>query len=233
MDKKRFIVVTSFILLFLIAIIISFVYYNDKLSVSFETGTTEEILSKYVSKNSKVEEPITPTKEGYIFVEWQLNGETYNFNNEVKENIILNAKWVKEEYVTVSFNTDSKNILESKKVLKGSSINDLPIPIKENYQFIGWYLNDEVYTNQVINSDITLVAKYKTDTINPLYIIGSKVLIIGNYSNSSYSDNAYNSKAIGWNREILYIIENSNYPYAVGDSTGVTGYFKASSIELR
>lgn len=233
MDKKRFIVVISFIILFLIAIIISFMYYDDKLSVSFETGTTEEILSKYVSKNSKVEEPITPTKEGYVFVEWQLNGETYNFDNEVKENIILSAKWAKEEYVTINFDTDSINIIESKKILKGSSINDLPIPIKEDHEFIGWYLSDELYTDQDINSDITLVAKYKTDTINPLYTVGSKVLITGNYSNSSYSDNAYNTKAIGWNREILYIIEDSNYPYAVGDSTGVTGYFKANSIELR
>ncbi|MBQ9071557.1 MAG: InlB B-repeat-containing protein [Bacilli bacterium] len=233
MDKKRFIVVISFIILFLIAIIVSHIYYNDKLSVSFETGTDEEILDKYVSRNSKVEEPITPTKEGYVFVEWQLDGETYDFDNLVKEDIILSAKWAKEEYVTISFNTDSMDTIESKKVLKGSILKDLETPIKEGNEFIGWYLDDKLYNNQEVNSNITLVAKYKTETINPLYLEGSKVLIVGNYSDSAYSNNAYNSIAIGWERIILYIVENSDYPYAVGDSTGVTGYFKASSIELR
>ena len=231
MDKRRFIVVISIIALFLLAIIISYIYYNDKLVVSFETGTDEEILDKYVKRNSKVEIPITPTKEGYVFVEWQLNGETYNFANLINEDITLNAKWAKEEYITISFNTDSDYTIDSKKVLKGSVLNDLETPIKDGYEFIGWYNDDKLYNNEELNSDVTLIAKYKKEVIEPS--IGDKVLIIGNYSNSAYSSNAYNSMAIGWEREILYIIEDSDYPYAVGDFTGVTGYFKASSMELR
>ena len=38
--------------------------------------------------------------------------------------------------------------------------------------------------------------------------------------------------AIGWDREILDIIEDSEYPYMVGNDEGVTGFFKADSIKM-
>jgi len=233
MDKKRFIIISIIIILFMIAITISHFYYNDKLEVSFETGTEEKILTKYVSKNSKVTEPFTPSKEGYVFVEWQLNGEKYNFDEKVQKNIVLSAKWAKEEYIIINFDTDSEDIIDSKKILKGNIINDLPIPNKEGYEFLGWYLNEQKYNNEELNSDITLVAKYEEIIIKPIFNIKDKVLIIGEYSDNAYSSYAYNEMAIGWEREILYIVEDSNYPYAVGDSRGVTGYFQASSLEIK
>lgn len=231
MDKKRLFTILIFIIFFIILIVISSLYYNNKYSVRFETGTDDVILNSYVSKNGKVEEPIQPSKEGYVFVEWQLDGETFSFDTEIDEDIVLTAKWVKEEYITIIFDTQTEEIIESKKILKGDSIDELPIVNKENYEFIGWYLKGELYNNEEIYSDITLVAQYKNDIIDPTFKIGDKVIIIGNYSNSAYSINAYNKKAIGWKREILDIIEDSEYPYMVGNSYGVTGFFKADSIE--
>ena len=231
MDKKRLIIILIFIIMFIISIVLSLFYYNDKYSVYFETGTDEAILTKFVSKNDKVEKPVEPTKEGYIFKEWQLNGETFDFDTEIKEDIVLTAKWIKEEYVTISFETDTDEVIESKKILKGDFLDELPIVTKENYEFIGWYLNDELYNNEEIHSDIILIAKYKK--IVPTYKVGDKVKIIGNYSKSAYSypHQDYNKKAIGWEREIIGIIENSEFPYKVGNSHGTTGFFKADSLE--
>lgn len=232
MSKKRLTIIILIIIAFVIAITLSYLHYKDKYIVSFETGTNEQILTQYIDKNSKVSEPIQPNKDGFVFVEWQLNGEKYDFNNKVDDNIVLTAKWIKEEYIKVNYETNSLYNIDSNKILKGTSINNLPTANKDGYQFIGWYLNDKLYNNEIVNDDVTLVAHYKNDKVNTTYKVGDDVTIIGSYSSSAYSIQAKYSKAIGWNRKILNILENCEYPYMVGNDSGVTGFFKANSIDL-
>ena len=96
---------------------------------------------------------------------------------------------------------------------------------------MGWSIEGKLYNNEEIYDNVTLSAEYKNDIINTTYKVGDIVTIIGNYSNSAYSTSSNYKLAIGWERRILNIIENSNYPYVVGNETGVTGFFKAISIE--
>lgn len=229
MGKKRLIIIFTFVFVFMIAICLSTIYYNDKFSVYFETGTEESFLTQYVSKDGTVKEPLEPTKEGFVFKEWQLNGETFNFDTTITEDTVLTALWIKEEYIKISFNADTDEVIDSIKILKGESVKNLPTPNKEDYEFIGWYLEDELYEYGEIHSDVTLIAKY--EKIIPTYNIGDKVIIIGKYAKSSKSTVAYNKRAIGWEREILNIIEGAEFPYVIGDKTGVTGFFKLESIE--
>ena len=229
MDKKRFIVILMFILVFIISILLSSMYYKDKYSVNFETGCEYAILTQFVDKNGTIKEPIEPTKEGYIFKEWQLDGVAFDFDTKLDKDIILSAEWIKEEYVTVNFSTDTLEVFDEINLLKGQTIKELPISSKEGYEFIGWYLNEELYEKQEINSDVVLVAKYKE--IIPELKIGDKVKIIGNYAKMSTDKYAYNKRAIGWEREILNIIEGVEFSYVVGDNTGVTGFFKLESLE--
>lgn len=231
MEKKRLIVLLFFIMLFITGIVSSSIYYNNKYSVYFETGTSEVILTQYVSKNQKIEKPIDPKKEGYIFKEWQCNGKAFDFNTKVDEDIVLSAKWIKKKYVTIKFNTNIDEKIDDVKIMYGDIIDNLPVITREDYEFLGWYLNDELYNGEEIYYDIELVAKYKKNIVEPAYKVGDKVKIIGSYSKSAYSLNAYNHLAIGWEREILRIMENENYPYVVGNSEGVTGFFKSSAIE--
>ena len=64
-----------------------------------------------------VKQPANPTRSGYTFVEWQLNGKAYNFNSKVSGNITLKATWKQnsqqptEKHVTsvsISGNTNIK-----------------------------------------------------------------------------------------------------------------------------
>ena len=231
MDKKRIVVIISFIIIFIVAIVISQMHYKDKYIVVFETGTDESILTQYIEKNGTVIVPKEPTKEGFIFKEWQLNGKKFCFDTEIKENIILSAKWIKEEYVTVSFNTNNDLKIDSIKVLKGDILKDLPDIEVDDYEFIGWYLNDNLYSNEEINYDVELYANYKNEKINTTYQIGDKVIIIGRYSNSAYSIKDYYDIALGWDRVIIDIIDDSEFPYMIGNENGVTGFFKSSSIK--
>ena len=231
MDKMRMIIISIFIVIFIISIITSLIYYNNKYFICFETGTTENILTQYVNKNGIANKPVDPIKEGYVFVEWQLNGESYDFNTKIKSDIVLTAKWIKEEYVTINFNTNSEYVLESKKILKGDVIDVLPESFKDGYEFIGWYLDGKLYDKEEIYDDITMDAEYRNDTIDTTYKVGDVVEIIGKYASSSFSKKAYNKRAIGWERKILNIIDGSEYPYVVGNKDGITGYFKANSLK--
>ena len=60
--------------------------------------------------------------------------------------------------------------------------------------------------------------------------VGDKVKIIGTGNGSSYggSNTAY---GIGWTRQILGIYNGRPFPYRVGNSTGTTGYYPASSLQ--
>ena len=226
MDKKRIIILSLFSILFIIGIVVSLYYYKGKYIVKFETGNDEIILNQYIKKGNKVKEPENPKKDGYKFICWEYNGEKFDFNSEVNNNLILSAKWMKEEYITISFITDTVDI-DNIKILKGTSIEELPSIEKEGYIFDGWLLNDNIYNNEQLNSDTKLVAKFTkiTDDLK----IGDRVYIIGEYSSSSYY-NDYNAMAIGWDRVILDILESRENPYVVGNEYGVTGFFKEKSL---
>ena len=68
---------------------------TKKYTVTFNTDGGNEISSKEVNEGEKVEKPENPTKEGYTFVKWQLNGEDYDFETVVTGNIELKAVWEK------------------------------------------------------------------------------------------------------------------------------------------
>ena len=107
----------------------------------------------------------------------------------------------------------------------------MPESFKDDFEFIGWYLDGKLYDKEEIYDDVTLNAQYKNNTIDTTYKVGDVVEIIGKYASSSFSKKAYNKRAIGWKRKILNIITDSEYPYVIGNEDGVTGYFKASSLK--
>ncbi|MGI6782461.1 MAG: immunoglobulin-like domain-containing protein [Acholeplasmataceae bacterium] len=68
--------------------------------------------------NSRVLKPaVDPTAFEYKFVEWQLNGETYNFNSLVIENITLTAK-MKHLVATVTNETELTDALDDVEIIR-------------------------------------------------------------------------------------------------------------------
>ena len=66
---------------------------NSGFTVSFNSDGGTSIPSQTVEANQTATKPEDPVKEGATFVEWQLNGETYDFTKPVTENISLTAIW--------------------------------------------------------------------------------------------------------------------------------------------
>lgn len=70
---------------------------KDGFTVKFDTDGGNSIASVKVEKNGTLTKPSDPTREGYKFVAWQLDGKDYDFSSKVTKNITLKAKWEKDD----------------------------------------------------------------------------------------------------------------------------------------
>lgn len=125
------------------------------------------------SGNKLITLPDAPKKESYEFVGWFFDKDT--FNNQLKEDTYLNksldqdinvyANYLfKEEPVkefTVTFDTCGGDKMDS---ITTSIISSEPIPTRDGYKFLGWYL-ENTYIYKVtfpyeVKQNITLYAKW-------------------------------------------------------------------------
>lgn len=138
---------------------------TTKYTVTFDTDGGSKVTSQKVSKNSKVSRPKNPTKSGYTFVSWTLNGKEYDFNSKVTNNITIKATWAKNSEVktyTVTFDTDGGSKVASKKIVDGKTVTKPSNPTKDGYKFLGWYLDSKEYDfDSKVTKNITLKAKWE------------------------------------------------------------------------
>lgn len=116
-----------------------------------------------VVEGNKATKPNNPSRNGYNFAGWQLNGKEYNFNIIVTSNITLEAKWVevKKNNYTVTFNSNGGSAVSSQTIVEGSKVSKPNDPTKSGYSFKGWLLNGKTYDfNSSITGSITLVANW-------------------------------------------------------------------------
>ena len=150
-------------------------------TVSFETdGGTPVPSTKKIEEGSIASAPnINPTKVGYAFVYWYLEGSTtaYNFQSPIKNDLILHAKWQDEttaEYWQVSWElnggawpTSGDN--HATQVVKGGTLAEPTAPVKSGNTLDGWY-KEVALTNKVsfpydasgMTANFTLYAKWGT-----------------------------------------------------------------------
>ena len=162
--------------------------------VTFDTDGGSKVSKQTISENGKVKKPANPTKDGYTFIEWTLNGKTYNFDQKVTSNITLKATWkknttevIEEKEYTVSFDTDGGSVVNSQKIKENGKVTKPSDPTKDKYKFLGWYLDDELYSfDTKVTKDITLKAKweyvptltYKVEELTGSIVGQAKVFIL-------------------------------------------------------
>ena len=64
-------------------------------TVSFDSDGGSVVSNQNILENNNVSKPVNPKKDGYTFIEWQLDGKTYDFNSKIDKDITLKAKWQK------------------------------------------------------------------------------------------------------------------------------------------
>ena len=140
------------------------------------TALFEEVTSYKVTFNSdggskvpaqdvtnKVTKPSDPTKSGYKFVEWRLNGKKFDFNTTITSDIELKAIWEKEKAKwTVTFNDDANKEITTQTVEDGSTVRKPSDPVKDGFQFKEWLYNHEPFDfTTPITKDIILTARFE------------------------------------------------------------------------
>ena len=136
---------------------------KDGYLVTFNSNGGSVVAPVKTGLAKTIKKPENPVKEGYHFVGWYLDGEKFNFDTEITENITLQAEYEKQEEVmyTLAFDSLGGNKLENIMV-KENTVLEAPIPERDGYEFVGWYYhNKEFDFSNLITSDMVLVAKYK------------------------------------------------------------------------
>lgn len=175
MKNKKIIIVISVVLAILITGVAIFAVSlnkkNSSFEVSFLTNGGTITKTQNVSKGEKVKKPDDPKRDGYEFIEWTYNGQTYDFSSDVTADIKLEAKWLKineeKETFVIKFDSDGGTTISNQIVEKGAKI-DIPLaPKKEGYVFKFWTLNSSEYNfDNVVEDNLELKAKWEKIVTN-------------------------------------------------------------------
>ena len=123
-------------------------------------GVSVDPTSKLVTFDAAYDTLPTPTREGYTFEGWYLSKTEFTDANKVEATTIvktpgdhmLYANWAANTY-TVTFNPNADDATvapTSKFVTFDAAYGELPTPTRENYRFVGWYLNGVRVTKDTI-----------------------------------------------------------------------------------
>ena len=197
--------------------------------IKFVTDGGSEIGEELIKENEKVVKPMNPKKDGYIFVEWQLNGKKYDFNSSVSSDITLKAVWKKEEKETIEPPKEEpkKEDKNDNQVVDETQENDNK-PEKEKSTFNKINLNENI----TVQEDIPIMScspyvfenaesaqnavneinkldlrgfynDYKIENETELFINFFEITLKGDYENLNNEFNERHNQIISKVREIL------------------------------
>jgi uncharacterized repeat protein (TIGR02543 family) len=143
-------------------------------TVSFNSNGGSDVADQKVVESGKATKPANPTKDGFTFVAWYKDNNTFanewNFATEVvTADVTLFAKW--EDIVpdfTVTFNSNGGSEVSEQTVAKGDkAIKPTPDPTKDDNTFEGWFTDNNTFENEwnfavnTVTANVTLFAKWE------------------------------------------------------------------------
>ncbi len=171
-----------------------------KVNFNLEGGTSKENL-EYICQEGTILNLFIPEKVGFSFGGWEVEGKVINETViKVEKDMTLKAIWQQATFtITLDFND---NTSENKIIAinKDDPIT-LPIPQYNGYQFVGWYLDDEIFCDETFIKDenITLIAKWEPLDIEITYLV---------------DENIYGKMVIRFSQSfILPTVEKSGYKF--------------------
>lgn len=218
---------------------LAYVFDTVEYTLGPDTYDNENIIFKLTNLNSG---DVVNPKDYISFSITFYYKDSSNISN-VKLNSILNFNFILlPDEITVHFDSNGSNdSFDSKMVYEGLRIGDLPIPVKENYTFSGWYTarNGGVqYTSDTVvdtdDSEITLYARW---VAMPIAINNIPTItmtqdeakeyygqIVDTVNGTSFNPNANDERV--W--RVFYIDTDNKY----GDGKG-TIYLKADDVSSK
>ena len=161
-------------------------YYNG----TDYLGTQDAVYSQDMML--KTDKDFNISKRGYSFTGWKDDKDIIykkdvavkNLTTGLNETVELKADWEPNEY-TITFDANGgKNTADETKIVKfDSKVGTMPTPVRQYYDFVGWYTEpnggtqytaDSIYD---IDSDVTLYAHWDICYYTITFIIGDKKFV--------------------------------------------------------
>jgi len=183
----------------------------------------------------------TPTKTDYRFIGWynglSLNDGQFTTLTPVTKDMTVYARYESYPLHAVTFHSNGGNLAESWHVVHGFVINDLPIIGREDYEFAGWYL-DEQLENRIslpytVLTQVDLWAKWIINSYSVTYVTNSEYTLDKTYFDAGTAVNELSTPTKphyqfdGW-----YVDEYFETPFTYGNNihSDITVYAKWSPI---
>ena len=160
--------------------------WSANCEITFNSNGGSDVQSITVKSGDKAREPSAPVRAGYTFAGWYTaDDRAYDWNSPVTSSFVLKAKWNDDRVTfTVSFDTMGAKAIPSIAVTKGHAIDKKQMPedpVKEGYEFGGWYLDEDCKksfdVSSEINESFTLYAKWVAEENN--FVVDHAVALIG------------------------------------------------------
>ncbi len=141
----------------------------ETVTVTFDLdgGTSAAALVRTIDKGTCISAPVdSVTKEGYDFMGWTVDGQAYDFDTPVNNDITIKANWELHGF-TLTLDVNGHGSLdESQRIVKATKMPDnLPhLSNVEGWIFLGW-CTDEAGENPIVagsklTDDMTLYAHW-------------------------------------------------------------------------
>lgn len=164
------------ILISIVFVGLLFLFGCDKgVTVKFDSDGGSNVASINVTETGEVTKPTDPTKAGYYFEGWYLDGVEFDFKTQVTKSITLKAKWV--EAVEVFFS--GAGLEDFSLVVPKGVEYTLPVPSREGYRFVAWENDEgeELGESAIFEGETFLDAKWsKIEIYNLVYRDGDTTL---------------------------------------------------------
>ena len=132
-------------------------------SITFNSNGGNDIQATNIKTGETLNLP-TPKRDLYTFDGWYFNGLKITDATafDYATNLELVAEWHRTQY-EVSFDTAGGNVLSALKVDSFSQITELPTPSKQEFEFLGWYANENKIELpfDFTEGDLTLTAHWR------------------------------------------------------------------------
>lgn len=132
-------------------------------TVTFDTGDeTITVPAQQVEDGMTVAQPDNPTRDGYRFDGWLLDGQPYDFATQVTGDITLTAQWEKLSEYTVTFDTQDGTPVPAQTVTENGTVTRPADPTRDGYTFKGWQLGGADYDfGTPVTGNLTLTAVWE------------------------------------------------------------------------
>ena len=172
--------------------VITGTYTPIQFTVKFDSAGGSDVADEKVDYGTEVVKPENPTRTGYTFKGWTLDGKDYLFDTHVMADMTLTAVWEKNSY-KVTFDSKGGSDIESKTVEYNTLIQEPADPTMEGSDFLYWVLdgNRFDFKKTTITKDITLEAKWQVKTFYVTFVSGNSSVKDPNTQTIEYGKLAY------------------------------------------